>query len=99
MENLCKSLYSDIIHDDDTHSPTFDLNMINTIRGKTDICSLSRYYNINEYISEVNTTGDRYINIIHQNMRSIHKNFDVFKTFLNSLPKLPDFIALTETWL
>ena len=99
MENLYKSLYSDIIHDDDTHSPTFDLNMINTISGQTDICSLSRYYNINEYISEVNTTGDRYINIIHQNMRSIHKNFDVFKTFLNSLPKPPAVIALTETWL
>ena len=99
MENLYKSLYSDIIHDDDTHSPIFDLNMINTSSGQTDIFFVSRYYNINQYISEVNTTGDRSINIIHVNVRSIHKNFDVFKTFLNSLPKLPDFIALTETWL
>ena len=33
------------------------------------------------------------------NIRSIHKNFDVFKTFLNSLPKPPAVIALTETWL
>ena len=59
MENLYKSLYSDIFYDDDTHSPIFDHNIINTISGQTDICSLSRYYSINEYISEVNTTGDK----------------------------------------
>ena len=99
MENLYKSLYSDIIHDNNTPASTFDLNIINKISGKSDIGSLSRYYNINEYTSEVITRGDRYINIIHMNIRSIQKNFDVFKTFLNSLPKPPDFIALTETWM
>lgn len=32
-------------------------------------------------------------------IRSIHKNVDVFKTFLNSLPKSPDVVALNKAWL
>lgn len=99
MENLYKSLYSDSIHDTNTPASTFDINVISKINGQSDIGSLSRYYNINEYISEVKYKDDEYINIVHMNIRSIHKNFDVFKTFLNSLPKPPDVIALTETWL
>lgn len=42
---------------------------------------------------------NNYLNVIHINIRSLQKNFDGLKSFLSCLPKPPDIIALTETWL
>ena len=97
MENLYKSLYEDIIHDDDTLN--FDIEVIKKISGQYDISSLSRYYNIEEFSSVTEPFGKNYINILHVNIRSFQKNFDTLKSFLSCLPKPPDVLAVTETWL
>ena len=97
MENLYKSLYEDIIRDDDTLN--FDTDVIKKISGQYDISSLSRYYNIEEYSLVTEPIGKNYINILHVNIRSFKKNFDTLKSFLSCLPKLPDVLAVTETWL
>lgn len=54
---------------------------------------------IEEYTTKVKIIESKNINILHFNIRSSHKNFDAIKVFLNNLPKAPDIIALTETWL
>ena len=40
-----------------------------------------------------------YLNILHVNIRSLQKNFDNLVCFIKCLPKPPDIIAVTETWL
>ena len=49
--------------------------------------------------SSTDPLANNYINIIHINIRSLQKNFDLLKSMLNCLPKQPDIIAITETWL
>ena len=97
MENLYKFLFDDLIQDDDTHN--FDIDVINKISGHSDISALSRYYNIEEYSTETEHMGKNYLSIMHINIRSLQKNFDTLKSFLNCLPKPPDVLAVTETWL
>ena len=97
MENLYKSLYEDIIRDDDTHN--FDIDVVNKISGQNDFNILSKYYNIEDYSSITEPTEKNYINILHVNIRSLNKNIDTLKSFLNCLPKTPDVLAVTETWL
>lgn len=100
MENLYKSLYDDLNENNDTCTNlNFEVNIIDKISGQHDINCLSKYYNFEEYSADTETLGNNYINIIHINIRSLHKNFDLLKSFLNCLPKLPDVIAVTETWL
>lgn len=95
MENLYKSLYESL--DDDNN---FDLtNIFEKMSGNVDITAQSRYYNIEEYTSTTLPYCNNYTNIIHLNIRSLPKNFDSFKAMLNCLPKEPDVIPLTETWL
>lgn len=69
------------------------------IAGHRDANSLSKYYNFEDYISATKSLSTNYLNILHINIRSLHKNFDVLKSFLKCLPKPPDVIAITETWL
>ena len=73
--------------------------MINKISGQYDKNSLSRYFIIQEYNSATDSLGNNYVNIIHVNIRSLHNNFNSLKLFLSCIPKLPDVIALAETWL
>ena len=99
MENLYRSLYDDLINDDNNQTHNFDLDIIEKISGQSDINTLSKYYNIEEYCELLEPMGNYYINIIHINIRSIHNKFDTLKSWLNCLPKPPDVLALTETWL
>ena len=100
MENLYKSLYDDIINDDNTNAHNFDLDIVNKISGQSDISSLSRYYSIEEYSAVAEPMGNnKYINISHINIRSIQKKLETLKSLLNCLPKPPDILAVTETWL
>ena len=94
MDNLYHSLY-----DDDDVFLNIGLDVIEKISGHRDPNSLSGYYNFEDYVSTITTLKNSYLNIIHINIRSIHKNFDVLKSVLNGLPKPPDVIAVTETWL
>ena len=95
MENLYTSLYDD----NDELSTNLELSVIEKISGQRDPNSLSRYLNFEDYISATESLCANYFNIIHINIRSLHKNFDALKAFLNCLPKPPDIIAITETWL
>ena len=97
MENLYKSLYDDVNQNSDNNN--FESNVIKMISGQYDVNSLSRYFSFEEYNSVTDTLGNNYLNIIHINIRSLHKNFDSLKSFLTCLPKPPDVIAVTETWL
>ena len=67
--------------------------------GNHNIDGQSRYFNTEEYISATNSYDNNYSSIIHLDIRSLPKNFDFLRLMLNCLPKLPDVIALTETWL
>lgn len=42
---------------------------------------------------------DQKINILHVNIRSLPKNYDKLELFLHSLPRKPNLILLSETWL
>ena len=96
MENLYFSLY-DLLNDDDNNDNSEFIDTIGKISGNHDINAQSKYYNIDEYTSAVNTNTNYYTNIIHLNIRSLSKNFDLLRSMLNCLPKHPDVIALTET--
>ena len=99
MENLYSSLYEDYIRNNDNDNSNIELSVIEQISGHQDINSLSKYFNFDEYSSTVDSLDNNYLNIVHINIRSLHKNFDGLKSFLSCLPKTPDIIALTETWL
>lgn len=54
-----------------------------------------------ESVDDVNNcflTGNNNLTIIHQNIRSMNRNFDSFITYLNCWNKRPDIIVLSETW-
>lgn len=99
MENLYSSLYEDCNFNNDNDNHTLALNVIEQISGHQDINSLSKYFSFDEYSAAIDSLDNNYLNIIHINIRSLHKNFDSLKSFLICLPKTPDIIALTETWL
>lgn len=40
-----------------------------------------------------------YLKILHQNIRSLRKNFDLFLLKIQSLESLPVVILLTEIWI
>lgn len=99
MENLYNSLYDDNLINNTTNTFNLELSQIKKIAGHQDINCLSKYYNFEEYTSALNPLANNYISVIHINIRSLQKNFDILKSFLNCLPKPPEVIAVTETWL
>jgi len=52
----------------------------------------------NNWVSNLNINKDDIV-IIHQNIRSVRKNFDVFLLELNSNSFYPDVIILSEIWI
>ena len=97
MENLYPSLFYTIYNLQDDHD--IGLEYIRTTYGHTDTTSLSKYYNLDSYTQTTHHAPLPFTNIIHVNIRSIRKNFDHLKSLLHCLPKPPDVIAVTETWL
>lgn len=56
----------------------------------------------NNYCKSVFHSNHKYFNnflVVHQNIRSLRKNFDLFVTHLQSFDKQPDMIFLTEIWI
>jgi hypothetical protein len=43
--------------------------------------------------------GENRLIVVHQNIRSIYKNFSLFQGYLNCLNVRPDIIILTEAWI
>ena len=58
-------------------------------------------YYANDFIEENLKwySSDSNLFIIHTNIRSIHANFNEFKSFVHELKKKPDLIILTECWI
>ena len=96
MPHLYNTLFNVL---DDPHSDADDITMeiINQLHNHTDLNSISKYYDVTTY----NTLFDprKHLNILHLNSRSLPKNIDNIKAFLNSLIAPPDVLAITETWL
>ena len=99
MENLYISLFDDIAHDNPTDAQDIGFDIIRTIYGHTDLSSVSKYYNIENYNLYTTALAKDYLNILHINIRSFQKNFDNLISFIKCFPKPPDIIAVTETWL
>ena len=93
-------LYNTLFNDNaclDNNSDDISMDIINQIHGRTDINCISNYYDINTYNQLPNP--DNKLNFMHINSRSLPKNFDNIKAFLNTLSTPPDILAITETWL
>ena len=97
MENLYPSLFDTIFNFQDDND--IGLEYIKTIYGHTDGKSLSKYYDLDNYNLATKFLKFPYTSILHVNIRSMQKNLDQFKSLLQCLPKPPDIIAVTETWL
>ena len=76
MENLYSSLYEDIENDNPRDTNDIGTEIISTVNGHTDLTSLSKYYSIEEYNQHTKTEYKRSFNILHLNIRSLHKNCD-----------------------
>lgn len=64
---------------------------------------LDNFYN-NFTVNVVNDLSNLNLNnnsitILHQNIRSLRKNFDLLVANLSAFPKQPDFIFLSEIWI
>ena len=99
MENLYISLFDDIAHENLSDASDIGFDIIRTIHGHTDLSSVSNYYNIENYNVHADSLPKGYLNVLHINIRSLHKNFDNLISFVKCLPKPPDIIAISETWL
>lgn len=95
MQNLYDSLYDD----GDVFSTNLCKSVMEKISGQRDPNTLSNYFNFEGYISANESLGGKNVNIIHINIRSLRKNFDLLQSFLKCLPKPLDTVAITETWL
>lgn len=98
MENLYDSLYDDIFNSENPDA-NLDSAVLERISAGTDINSLSKYYNFEEYETITKLNENKFTSFIHVNIRSLQKNFDHLKCMLNCLPKPPHVRAVTETWL
>ena len=87
--------------------PFFNINnteLSNTIKPDNHIFNFQDqiYSTIDELNSKLNTINignNCYLSIFHMNIRSLVKHFDNLHQIINSLPDLPDIIAITETKL
>ena len=87
--NLYESLYTD---DDD-----LGMLAINELYGHLNFDHMSRYISLEQYQNLF--SNDDALNIIHFNIRSLEHNLVHLEALLSTLSKVPDIIALTETWL
>ena len=78
---------------------SIDLEIINAMYNTLNINDICKYHDINSYKLSIPSNDIEYINIIHVNARSLNKNYDQLTTLMQTLPKLPDVICISETWL
>ena len=71
---------------------------LNALISGNDTCE---YFTLNEYINSCfqNSRIKNFkFNLINYNIRSYNANHSTFEAILETLPELPKFICLTETW-
>ena len=61
--------------------------------------SLCKYYSLAEYANVMNLHAEKNsIKLLNFNIRSFHSNGDAFSSVLETLPILPDFLVISESW-
>lgn len=75
-----------------------DENFFSSLFNSIDQPKQSEYYTVERFSSDFNYSITDLM-IVSFNIRSFRANGECFLSFLESLPRLPDIIILTETWL
>ena len=97
--NLFHTLFNDLDEESSHSSDDNDLGIINSMYGSLNFNDICKYHDLNSYKSTIPSNCNDYINVLHINARSLNKNFDLVIALIKSLPKLPHFLSISETWL
>lgn len=95
--NLFDTLFSD--HDDNDEGNNVGLEILNSMYNSLNTEDICNYHDLSSYISIIPAQNMNYLIILQINARSMNKNYDNLLFFLKSLPKLPDILSISETWL
>ena len=87
---------SDIINFLNAITPELRLDLDN---NDVSIQNLSSNYHTQQEIISLSSTDSNKLFISHFNIRSLNKNFDEFRSFINELEFKHSIIGLSETWL
>ena len=87
---------SDIINFLNAITPELRLDLDN---NDVSIQNLSSIYHTQQEIISLSSTDSNKLFISHFNIRSLNKNFDEFRSFINELEFKHSIIGLSETWL
>ena len=94
--NLYNSLFdNDVLNNNDS----MDLELVNSMFDSMVIDNICKYHDINSYKLSLPKNCPDYLSIFHVNTRSLSKSYDNLISLLTSLPKLPDILCISETWL
>lgn len=96
-ENLLNTLFNDL--EDNNESDSIGIEIINSMYLSLELDDICNYHDLTSYINVIPRSSADYINILHINARSLNKNYDQVISFIKSLPKLPDILCISETWL
>ena len=94
--NLYDTLFD---NEDQHHTNNIGLDIVNSMYNSLNTDNICRYHDINSYKSTIPVNCLDYLNLVQVNARSLNKNYDNLITFLKTLPKLPDILCISETWL
>ena len=82
-----------------TDDVDFGMLAINEFYGHLNFDIMSNYVSLSEYQNSLPKDDNNILNFMHFNIRNLETNFIQLETLLWTLPKPPDILALTETWL
>ena len=91
------NLYDSIFTDDDD----LDVGMlaINEMYGHLNFDEMSNYFSLESYNKTFRLDNHQALNLFHFNIRGLESNLVHFEALLSNMVKMPDIIALSETWL
>ena len=75
-----------------------DLNHFDLLFPSFNNSNSDQYYDGTKFNEKFPTTDKNDLSLIHLNIRSFHRNSDLFLTFLSTLDLKFDIICLSETW-
>ena len=96
-ENLLNTLFHDFQNKQE--SDDIGIEIINSMYLSLEIDDICNYHDLTSYTNATPKNITNYINVLHINARSLNKNYDQVISFIKSLPKLPDVLCISETWL
>ena len=96
-ENLLNTLFNDL--EDNQESDSIGIEIINSMYLSLELDDICSYHDLTSYKNVIPRNSTDYINVLHINARSLNKNYDQVISLIKSLPKLPDVLCISETWL